>query len=383
VDNAAGARNPNKAGQAPTAELMTAPLPLPTLLSQAVVAFTIEFDNEFEHRTPHRTTLNRSGSGPWLTSMVMWWNCMRFVREAGITVGELEDLASKQTNWNGMERWGYIVVAPDPADSRPKPPRRDWVVHATAKGRKAQEIWAPLFDVIETRWRARFGQSEIDRLSKSLSALDTQLEADLPDCLPILCYGMSHKAPDRTRQPPPASENSHSLIALLSRVLLAFALEFERESDLSLAISANVIRLLNEEGLRVRDLPRLSGVSKEAIAMSVGFLEKGRYVVVAPDPAASRTKLVRLTPKGREAQVAYLRLLDAIEKRWQTRFGSDTIRSLRNALERLVGEPTAQLSPLFRGLDPYPDGWRASVPKPATLPHYPMVLHRGGYPDGS
>jgi hypothetical protein len=117
--------------------------------------------------------------------------------------------------------------------------------------------------------------------------------------------------------------------------------------------------------------------------MSVGFLEKGRYVVVAPDPAASRTKLVRLTPKGREAQVAYLRLLDAIEKRWQTRFGSDTIRSLRNALERLVGEPTAQLSPLFRGLEPYPDGWRASVPKPATLPHYPMVLHRGGYPDGS
>jgi DNA-binding MarR family transcriptional regulator len=361
---------------------MTASLPLPTLLSQVLVAFIIEFDNEFEHRSPHRTTGNRSGSGPWLTSMVMWSNCMRFVREEGITVGELEDLARTQTNWNGMERWGYVVVAPDPADRRPKPPRRDWVVRATAKGRKAQEIWAPLFDVIETRWRARFGQSQIDQLRGSLSALDGQLEADLPDCLPILHYGMFHKAPDRTRRPD-TGEKSLTLVALLSRVLLAFALEFERESDLSLANSANVIRLLNEEGLRVRDLPRLSGVSKEAIAMSVGFLEKGRYVVVAPDPAASRTKLVRLTPKGREAQVAYLRLLDAIEKRWQTRFGSDTIRSLRNALERLVGEPTAQLSPLFRGLEPYPDGWRASVPKPATLPHYPMVLHRGGYPDGS
>jgi hypothetical protein len=32
---------------------------------------------------------------------------------------------------------------------------------------------------------------------------------------------------------------------------------------------------------------------------------------------------------------------------------------------------------------PYPDGWRAQA-KPATaLPHYPMVLRRGGYPDGS
>jgi len=33
------------------------------------------------------------------------------------------------------------------------------------------------------------------------------------------------------------------LSALLSRVLLAFAIDFERESDLSLAISANVVRV--------------------------------------------------------------------------------------------------------------------------------------------
>ena len=49
-----------------------------------------------------------------------------------------------------------------------------------------------------------------------------------------------------------------------------------------------------------------------------------------------------------------------------------------------IGRRTsAQLSPLFRGLEPYPDGWRAKVRKPDTLPHYPMVLHRGGFPDGS
>jgi hypothetical protein len=30
-------------------------LPLPALLSQALVAFTIELDNEFEHQMPHRT----------------------------------------------------------------------------------------------------------------------------------------------------------------------------------------------------------------------------------------------------------------------------------------------------------------------------------------
>jgi len=37
----------------------------------------------------------------------------------------------------------------------------------------------------------------------------------------------------------------------------------------------------------------------------------------------------------------------------------------------------------MRGLEPYPDGWRAEVRRPEALPHYPMVLHRVGYPDGS
>ena len=50
-------------------------LPLTALLSQALVAFTIEFENEFERRMPHRTS-NYGGSrqGPWLVSLVMWSN---------------------------------------------------------------------------------------------------------------------------------------------------------------------------------------------------------------------------------------------------------------------------------------------------------------------
>ena len=47
-------------------------LPLPTLLSAALVAFTIEFDNEFEHRMVHRTTTGwppaRAQGGPWPVS---------------------------------------------------------------------------------------------------------------------------------------------------------------------------------------------------------------------------------------------------------------------------------------------------------------------------
>ena len=126
--------------------------------------------------------------------------------------------------------------------------------------------------------------------------------------------------------------------------------------------------------MRVRDLPLLTGVSKESINMAMGILQKKGISVVEPDPAGSRTKLARVTPKGRTAQEAYRRRLSVIEERWQGRFGKDSIRTLQELLEPLAREPRPE---------PYPDGWRARVPKPTTLPHYPMVLHRGGFPDGS
>ena len=364
---------------------MDQPLPLPTLLSQVLVAFTIEFDNEFERQMPHRTTRHGSTGGlpraPWLVSLAMWENCMRYVGEEGVTVGELEKLARTPTNLRGMERWRYVTV-------EPKPLRRNWVIHAKPGGRKAQQIWRPLFGIIEERWQERFGQTEIDRLKQSLRNLTGQLNFELSDCLPIVGYGLFTGGPDRElpatagRKPAdaPADANDNggsplSLSALLARVLLAFALEFESESEVSLAMGANVLRVLDEEGVPARELPRLTGVSKEAVKISVGWLEKRGYL--------NGGKLVRLTPAGLAAQRGFRQRLGAIEKRWLARFGKDVIGSLRESLDRLAGNPTAALSPLFRGLEPYPDGWRASVPKPEVLPHYPMVSHRGGFPDGS
>lgn len=350
-----------------------ADLPLSALLSQTLVAFTIEFDNEFEHRAPHRTTRHGATAGtlagPWLASMVMYLNCMRFVSDEGVSVRNLEALARTTTNLRGMERWGYIRVGPDPADKRPKPPQRDWLIRPKAKGAMAREIWRPLFGVIEERWRTRFGADVIDQLGQSLRALVDPMALDLPDCLPILGYGLFSKAPEPTPNPSPLPGDL-PLPALLARVLLAFAIEFESESDLSLAICADVLRVLDEKGTRMRDLPLLSGVSKEAINMAMGILRKKNLAIVGTDRA------VRLTAAGMEAKDAYLRLLQATEERWRASFGGDRIQTLRHTLELLAPR-------LFEGLEPYPDGWRASVRKPATLPHYPMVLHRGGYPDGS
>ncbi len=261
--------------------------PLSALLSQTMVAFTIEFDNEFEHQMPHRTSNHGgSGQGPWLVSMAMWSNCMQFIGDEGVTVAELGDLARTPTNLNGMVRWGYVIVEPNPADHRPKPPRSEWVIRATPKGRMAQEVWRPLFSVIEKRWQGRFGKDHTGRLRKSLEALIGRIDVDLPDCLPILGYGLFSRGTDQKRRP--RIGRHIPLPALLSRVLLAFAIEFEHESDLSLASGANVLRVLDQKGVPVRDLPVLSGVSKEAIATALGFLRKKSLAVIEPDPAGSR-----------------------------------------------------------------------------------------------
>lgn len=230
---------------------MIAGLPLSTLLSQALVAFTIEFDNEFERQMPHRTSNHgATGQGPWLVSLVMWSNCMQFVGGEGVRVDELEQRARTKTNLKGMERWGYVLVQPDPADSRPKPPLSAWVIRATPKGRQAQEVWRPLFGAIEKRWQARFGADEIEKLRESLGALIRQFDVELPGCLPILGYGLFSREPASkraaTRELQGRIDSSLPLSALLSKVLLAFAIEFENESEVSLAIGANVVRVLDE-----------------------------------------------------------------------------------------------------------------------------------------
>jgi DNA-binding MarR family transcriptional regulator len=361
-------------------------LPLPTLLSHALVAFTIEFDNESERQMAHRTTWlgGLTVHAPWLVSLVMWSNCMRFVDENGLPVGELERRARTTTNLAGMQRWGYITIEKDPADRRPKPPRSAWVIRATPVGRKAREVWQPLIHAIEKRWQQRFGKDEIAELRESLWAVARQLDLELPDCLSILGYGRFSKRPDYERWASARSEDSPlPLPALLSRVLLAFAIEFETESDLSFAISADIARVLDEKGVRLRDIPLLTGVSKEAVSMGMGILRKKRLAVVEPDPSGIRAKVARLTPKGsrrkgRISSASHQHRTALAGTPWQGHHprSSRAAGAIGWTAYRAAVASIPRIGTLPRRL--------ASVgPQAETLPHYPMVLHRGGFPDGS
>ena len=361
--------------------------PLSTLVAQVVVAFTIELDNEFERR------FRQAGGGARVTSLTMWSNLLRLVgggimlREFVATVGLPK--SSALSRLGGLERWGYVCVGPSSAKRAGYGSARgikdEWVVQLTPAGRTAASIWPELPGEIEARWRERFGAAEIDELVGVLRVVDERMGADLPEYLPIVSstYGMrlelGHRHPQQGVDLP--------LVVLLAHALMAYTRDFEDGSALSLPLSANVVRVLQGEGVPVRELPWLTGISKEAVAVSLTSLAKTDYVVVEGAPASKRT--TRLTSAGETLRTAQGRLHQGIEKRWARRFATDAVERLRAALERVLEHPE-----LPAGLRPHLDGWRASKPyveqtravladPRRRLPHHPMVLPRGGWPDGS
>ena len=88
--------------------------------------------------------------------------------------------------------------------------------------------------------------------------------------------------------------------------------------------------------------------------------------------------MMTLTPAGLQARGAHASLLAQIEAQWRARFGEEAVAALMRVLQASV---TGVL--LAEATAPPPSGWRAGVKTRGVLPWQPMVLHRGGFPDGA
>jgi DNA-binding MarR family transcriptional regulator len=357
-------------------------LPLSALLSQALVAFTIELDNEFERRMPHRTANHGKSAGdrptPWLGSFVLWANFLRFVDPAGTPVVEIASNPGVMRQWfAGMNRWGYVIIRPDRRDDRPAPPKRDWIVRLREGGKLAREVWPALPAEIEARWRERFGAGEVTKLRAALIAIAECSEADLPHYMPGHNYvGYLLETTFRRPRPARASPAKLDLAALLSQALMLYTRDYDRQGNTSLLLSANLVRVLGREPIRLRDLPERTGVARVTVDNQSRLLSELGLATVTPDPSAARGQVARLTEKGRRAQSAYARRSEETEAGWHERDGAHDVERLRASLEGL--DPAL----LLDGTRAPAGGWREKTPL-VSLPHYPLVTHRGGYPDGS
>jgi len=340
-------------------------VPLTTLLSRAWIAFTMEADNAAEAAgSPRVGRLFR-------ISLPMWANGLRFIATEGISAGELRAQARAACNVGGLERWGWITVGDTAGGRREgygshRGVTSGTVLRATRAGAYARRLWPEVVAGTEQRWRDRFGDQAVGVLRDALRPYPGQMPSALPEV-----HASDGFRTHVVESPAPVEDGW--LGGLLAQALTSLTLDHEQGAPVSLPLAANFLRVIGVEQARLRDLPALAGVSKEAVAMAAGYLERAGLAESGPQ------RSVTLTAAGRSALGDY-----------RARAAARDDPVLRAALEAVVSQREA----LAAGLVPLPGGWRGEKPylaqtrrvladPAAALPWQPMVLHRGGWPDGS
>jgi DNA-binding MarR family transcriptional regulator len=91
-----------------------------------------------------------------------------------------------------------------------------------------------------------------------------------------------------------------------------------------------------DEGSRLTELAERSGLTKQAVSEVIPELEQLGYLTREPDPRDRRAKIIKLTPKGRNACLTGRRLFAEIEREWAEQLGEDLLAGLREAAERIA-----------------------------------------------
>jgi DNA-binding MarR family transcriptional regulator len=89
-------------------------------------------------------------------------------------------------------------------------------------------------------------------------------------------------------------------------------------------------------GLHASDLADRLGVSRQAVAQAISALERHSYVTRVPNPADARTRIIELTPRGRQALRVMRSNATSLEKRWEQVLGQRRLDELRKTLEMLL-----------------------------------------------
>lgn len=100
-----------------------------------------------------------------------------------------------------------------------------------------------------------------------------------------------------------------------------------------------VMAYLGSDGIRISELARRLGVSRQAAQKSVKELERLKLVKTEVDPTNSSAKTVVLTDQGKANVTAALNAFSEIEMQLSRRIGSADLASMRKTLEKNWGEP--------------------------------------------
>ena len=142
------------------------------------------------------------------------------------------------------------------------------VLRPTRAGSYARRLWPRVVTRVEERWQACFGTELVGCLRDALVPLAGKMPWSPPEVNP------SDGFYTHIFDGPAAADDAEDtpLVALLGQALTAWTFEHEKDAEVSLPIAADLLRVIDGRVLRMRDLPLLSGISKEAVAMAVNYL---------------------------------------------------------------------------------------------------------------
>jgi DNA-binding MarR family transcriptional regulator len=146
-------------------------LPLSALLSQALIAYTFEFDRALN------SAHDSHGGRDVAPSLAMWSNVLRFVGDRGVEARRLPELSgiskpATQILLHCLERHGWVTIDADAVDGRKH------IVRLTARCRKLRRVWLQVTADVEKRWEERVGEKTIADLREALEAATSQLGSE-------------------------------------------------------------------------------------------------------------------------------------------------------------------------------------------------------------
>lgn len=96
-----------------------------------------------------------------------------------------------------------------------------------------------------------------------------------------------------------------------------------------------ILQMIPPQGVRITDLARIAGMTKQALGEFVDWLEQAGFVRSGGDPADGRVRLVTRTDLGDEAADAAGLAIAGVEREWRKEIGAETFDIMKQGLRQL------------------------------------------------
>jgi DNA-binding MarR family transcriptional regulator len=139
------------------------------------------------------------------------------------------------------------------------------------------------------------------------------------------------------RRPPSGTDSFGNLFrdtTLAMQQIVAEELVRRGFGDLRPALVA-VAQHIGADGTRITELAERAWLTKATVVHAVDELERLGYVTREPDPSDGRAKLVRSTPRAREAEAVAREAIADIRAHWAGLIGEREMDRLEAGLSRL------------------------------------------------